>query len=71
MAVCPLSGFRAVDAWLRDTNGLAGFYDRAKALLEAGSRGNIFVLALATLGCRGEEALIETLVRIYRRHRPV
>jgi putative hydrolase of the HAD superfamily len=33
-----LSGFRAVDAWVRDAKGLDGFYDRAKALLDAGSR---------------------------------
>ena len=61
-----LSGFRAVDAWLREAKGLDGFYDRATALLDAGSRGNIFDFALATLGCRGAKALTDTLVKIYR-----
>ena len=65
-----LSGFRAVDAWLRKAKGLDGFYDRARALLDAGSRGNIFGSALATLGCRGEKELIDTLVEVYREHRP-
>ena len=65
-----LSGFRAVDGWLREARGLTGFYDRARALFEAGSRGNIFDLALAESGCSGDGALVEELVRIYREHPP-
>jgi putative hydrolase of the HAD superfamily len=66
-----LSGFRAVDAWVRDAKGLDGFYHRAKALLDAGSRENIFDASLASLGCRSDNALIDTLVKIYREHRPI
>lgn len=65
-----LSGFRAVDGWLKDARGLTGFYDRAKALFEAGRRGNIFDVALAESGCSGDRALIGELVRIYREHAP-
>ena len=66
-----LSGFRAVDAWLRDAEGVDGFYDRAKALLDAGSRENIVSTALAALGRRSEKAFIDVLVKIYREHRPI
>ena len=65
-----LSGFRAVDAWLQEAKGISGFYDRAKALFEAGSRGNVFDLALAESECSGDKELIGALVRIYREHRP-
>ena len=66
-----LSGFRAVDAWLQEAKGISGFYDRAKALFEAGSRGNVFDLALAESECSGDKGLIGALVRIYREHRPM
>jgi putative hydrolase of the HAD superfamily len=65
-----LSGFRAVDAWLEEAKGMRGFYGRATALFEAGSRGNIFDLALAESECSGDKTLIGELVRIYREHRP-
>lgn len=65
-----LSGFRAVDAWLEEAKGMSGFYERAKALFEAGSRGNIFDLALAESECSGDKALIRELVRVYREHPP-
>src|SRR4030095_8041426 len=66
-----LSGFRAVDVWLKEAHDLIGFYDRANALFNAGARGNIFDLALSTLGCSGDKALIRTLVKIYREHSPI
>ena len=65
-----LSGFRAVDAWLEEAKGMSGFYERAKALFEAGYRGNIFDLALAESECSGDKALIRELVRVYREHPP-
>jgi putative hydrolase of the HAD superfamily len=65
-----LSGFRAVDAWLREAEVLDGFYDHAQALFDAGSRQNIFGSALVAFGCRDEKSLIDTLVKIYREHRP-
>ena len=66
-----LSGFRAVDAWLRESRGVDGFYGQAKALRDAGARANIFGPALAALGCWSDQVLIDTLVTIYREHRPV
>jgi putative hydrolase of the HAD superfamily len=66
-----LSGFRAVDKWLRDTRGVSGFYDHAKALFDARSRGPMFDLVLARLGCSVDNRLTDELVKIYREHRPV
>src|SRR5688572_24675308 len=56
-----LSGFRAVDTWLRDTKGLIGFYDHAKALFDVRSRGPIFDLVLATLGCSADNTFTNAL----------
>ncbi len=64
-----LSGFRAVDAALAG-RGAPGFYGRAQAHFEGGSRGNIFDLVLAELGVAVEPGLVEWMVRVYREHRP-
>jgi putative hydrolase of the HAD superfamily len=66
-----LSGFRAVDTWLRDTKGLIGFYDHARALFDLRSQGPIFDIVLAALGCSADNTLTGELVKIYREHRPV
>src|SRR4029453_15926219 len=65
-----LSGFRAVDVWLTEAQGVTGFYKRAHALFLAGAQGHIFDLALSALGRPGDKALINTLVQIYREHSP-
>jgi putative hydrolase of the HAD superfamily len=64
------SGFRAVDRWLVQNRQRAGFFDHAKALFDAGARGNIFDRALKELGLRAEKSLIDELVRVYREHPP-
>ena len=64
------SGFAAVDRWLEKGGHLRGFRQRALELFEAGHRGNIFDLAVASLGVTAAGDLIPTLVRIYREHLP-
>jgi putative hydrolase of the HAD superfamily len=64
------SGFAAVDAWLRQECGVAGFRDVATAEFERGVRRVIFDRALATLGVEANAALIEAMVRAYREHVP-
>jgi putative hydrolase of the HAD superfamily len=65
-----LSGFRAVDTWLRTQRGLQGFYEIALAEFEKGSRGNIFNLALQILNIDSDSNFLSTLVRVYRDHDP-
>lgn len=65
-----LSGFRAVDEWLRNVHRLSGFYEPAKALFDSGARGNIFDLALAKLGRPAEKSFVAEMVRVYREHKP-
>ena len=65
-----MSGFRAVDAWLRRRRGVDGLYRAAGRLHEAGVRGRVFDLALAELGHPPDPALVRRMVRIYREHAP-
>jgi putative hydrolase of the HAD superfamily len=67
-----LSGFHAVDAYLCDIGHCdrAAFYNAAKSLFEAGSRGNIFDLALNQLNLPSEKDFVAELVRTYREHKP-
>lgn len=65
-----LSGFRAVDRWLREHHGVEGFDARAGALFTAGRRGKIFDEALALLPLQAPADLVPTLVEVYRAHRP-
>ena len=60
------SGFVAADGWVRDRFAVAGFFDRAWALFEAGRRGDIFDRALSALHIRTSPALVQHLVGIYR-----
>jgi putative hydrolase of the HAD superfamily len=62
------SGFTAVDRWLRTNHGVAGFLEEAWDAFVRGSRGTIFDNVLEELGL--ERDLVETLVRVYRLHRP-
>lgn len=75
-----LSGFRAVDQHLSRSTASApvlippsAFYNAAKSLFDAGSRGNIFDLALKQLNLStlaADKNFIADLVRIYREHKP-
>ena len=64
------SGFRAVDAHLRERHGAAGFFERAWAAFEQGVRGRTFDEVLPQLGLSPGRELIAELVEVYRRHRP-
>jgi putative hydrolase of the HAD superfamily len=66
-----LSGFRAVEAWVRNQYQLEGFYQAAAKEFEQGARGNIFDLALRHLGIESTPELLKELVHIYRGHAPV
>lgn len=65
-----LSGFRAVDAFLRQHHALPGFFEKAASLFDKGVRGNTFNLALQALGRADTPALIQTLLEVYRSHTP-
>jgi putative hydrolase of the HAD superfamily len=65
-----LSGFRAVDAWLRLHRGWSGFQESATDAFASGARGNIFDLALRELGFPANSQLVSEMVRTYREHRP-
>src|SRR5262249_54137662 len=64
------SGFAAVDRWVSDRFAVAGFFDRAWALFEAGRRGDIFDRALSALMIQVSPELVRHLVDIYRDHTP-
>ena len=64
------SGFNAVGLWLEAKHDVTGFGVKAWALFNEGHRGNIFNLALTSLGAEAEPSLIDALVNVYREHRP-
>lgn len=64
------SGFRAVSGWLEAERGLAGFYESASAVFDAGGRGDVFDRALEQLGQSTEGGIIKELVEVYRTHEP-
>ncbi len=64
------SGFRAVDAHLREHHGAAGFFERAWAAFEQGVRGRTFDEVLPQLGLSPARELIAELVEVYRTHPP-
>ena len=64
------SGFRAADAWARESIGMADFADRAWAAFEEGVRGRIFDVALAAAGIDVTPELIAQVVACYRSHEP-
>ncbi len=63
------SGFEAVDDWLREQKHVSGFADAAKRLFTDGRRGDIFDVALTTLGVANIAALVPQLVDVYRAQR--
>ena len=64
------SGFFAADAWLRRERGIHGFLDPAQRLFAAGQRGTIFNQVLAEVGVLESDALVRTLIAVYREHEP-
>ena len=64
------SGFTAVDAEVRRAFGRSGFGEAAWALFESGRRGRLFDETLERLGLAADASTIESLVAVYRGHRP-
>lgn len=65
-----LSGFAAVDAWLRKEKSLDGFGPRARAAFERGVRGRIFDDVRAELGELALTVSVSEMVEVYRNHVP-
>ena len=65
-----VSGFSAVDAWLRTDRGLQGFGELASRRFERGRRGTIFDETLQDMGINPDADLIGQMVRVYREHAP-
>ncbi|MET0659706.1 MAG: HAD family hydrolase [Steroidobacteraceae bacterium] len=65
-----LSGFAAVDRWLRANHDVEGFESQAQALFAKGQRGRIFDQVLEILPTRLPAELVPTLVEVYRSHQP-
>lgn len=65
-----ISGFQAVDVWIREAYGFKGFAAVAQALFDDGLRGRIFDEALAQLGWTKSAIEVRDLVSIYREHSP-
>jgi len=66
-----LSGFAAVDEWLRSEQKLTGFLQLSHQRFKQGHRGRIFDEVLLEL--RGEnptQDLVKDLIAVYRQHRP-
>lgn len=65
-----LSGFAAVDEWLRRQFNASGFYQAAVNCFENGMRGKIFDEALPKIGLSPSPELIEGMLLAYRTHEP-
>jgi putative hydrolase of the HAD superfamily len=64
------SGFKAVDKWLASNSIVKEFFEISLKIFEEGARGNVFNLALERAGYIPSSNLIQTLVYIYRSHKP-
>ncbi|MGS4991854.1 HAD family hydrolase [Roseibium sp. RP-7] len=64
------SGYRFLDGWVKEREGLEGFGNACKVLFEEGERRQIFNRALERLGHCGDSHLIADLVAAYRGHPP-
>lgn len=63
------SAFLALNPW-GERHGIETFFDKAWALFEAGTRGDIFDQLLKNTGKKPTKALIQELVSLYRTHAP-
>ncbi|WP_370198382.1 HAD family hydrolase [Roseibium sp.] len=64
------SGYRFLDGWVKEREGLEGFGNACKVLFEEGERRQTFNRALERLGHCGDSHLIADLVAAYRGHPP-
>ncbi|QFT71153.1 hypothetical protein FIU93_30470 (plasmid) [Labrenzia sp. THAF35] len=64
------SGYRFLDGWVKEREGLEGFGNACRVLFEEGERRQIFNRALERLGHCGDSHLIADLVAAYRGHPP-
>jgi putative hydrolase of the HAD superfamily len=64
------SGFIAVNELLNTKYTIKGFFEVAWHLFTKGQRGQIFNLALETLGIKYDQSMIQEFVEIYRNHKP-
>lgn len=64
------SGLQAVDRWVEHNLGVSDFFEDAWGAFEQGIRGKIFDVTLAARGVQASAEVIDTLVEIYRTHRP-
>ena len=65
-----LSGFRAAGTWLEIEKGIPGLAAVASRFFEQGLRGNIFDRALDAMSVPADEALVTSLVGVFREHKP-
>ena len=65
-----MSGLRAVDVWLGQNHQVQGFLTVAKQIFHEGERKSVFNCALQQLDVTFDDALIATLVSVYREHFP-
>jgi putative hydrolase of the HAD superfamily len=65
-----LSGFAAVDAWIRLNLSRSGFETMATKLFTDGKRGKIFNEAVNLLGLPASADLVPRLIDVYRSHEP-
>lgn len=65
------SGFQAVSNWLQAEYSLPGFFEVAWHFFREGKRNNVFNLTLEELGFEYERSLIQELLQIYRKHKPI
>lgn len=64
------SGLAAAGGWMRQRHGIADFAERAEAVFDRGERGHVFDVVLAEYCLGDRQALVATLVAIYRSHMP-
>jgi len=64
------SGFRALEPWVKAHLGLDDFSGKAWAHFEQRKRGHIFDAVLSQAGLRFDQGTIQTMVDLYRGHKP-
>lgn len=64
------SGLQAVARWVEHNLGVNDFFEDAWGAFERGVRGRIFDLVLGGRGIQASAEVIDTLVEVYRTHRP-
>ena len=65
------SGFRAVSAYLKEKKIIEkDLFDLMRECFDAGERGEVFNSVLRSEGVEPERALIDSLVDVYRSHKP-